>query len=611
MKKIIKFSMAAVALLACAAAPLRAQQVQAALAEDSVAVGQPVQMNLTITGGSGVRVPDKLTIEGLEVQLAGRSDQTQVTMVNGRLNAVTSAIYTYLIIPTKPGTYTIPAMSVKVGGRVLKTEPLTLNVGGTPGGSGLSGNVPVRPAIPVPQSQAPRPQSPNRAVPNPPSPDEVAFGEIVIPSKSAYVGEVIPVEIRYYFGVQARVLQEKPSFSGDGFTVMNFGQPVQQEQEVNGRTYQMLTFKTAITPAKSGTLEITSAELAAAIALPSEGRSDDFFGGILGGFTNWREGVVKTKPVTLEVKPLPKDGRPADFGGAIGQFSMETTAKPTKAAANDPITLNVTVSGRGNFDGMSPPNLIESDGWRTYPPQEKFTPSPTDPIGFNGEKRFEYMMMAREDRSFAPVAEFSFFDPSTEKYVTLKSPKIAVEAKGGSAPSSTTVASAATPAATPTPAPAQPSATPVKEVLVRNFTPATFQPFVESRAFLVANGALALTWFALLLFGVGKVVSGSKSSRAAAVRKEALGILHRMESSSCPPAQFYQHASDFVAARLGSHNRDALETSAVSIETKVSVGAILDVCDEMKFSTSGIAEIPIEERRRMVAQLKSLDQELR
>lgn len=612
MKK-IKYAGAAVALLTCLATPLRAQQVQAALASETAAVGQPVQMNLSITGGSGVKVPDKLNIQGLDIRLAGRSDQTQVTMVNGRLNAVTSAIYTYMIIPVKPGTYTIPAMSVQVGGRVLKTEPLTLTVGGVPGGA-LPGNVPVRPAIPVPQSQAPQVQSPNRAVPNPPSEEEAAFGEIVIPSKSAYVGEVIPVEIRYYFAVPARIQQEKPSFSGDGFTVMSFGKPNQQEQEINGRTYQMLAFKTAITPAKSGTLEITPAELAVAISLPNEGHSDDFFGNILGGFSNWREGTVKTKPVSLEVKPLPKDGKPEDFGGAIGQFSMVATASPKKAAANDPISLNVKVSGRGNFDGMSPPALIESDGWRTYPPAENFTPSPSDPIGFNGEKTFEYMIMAREDRSFTPVAEFSYFDPSTEKYVTLKSPKIAVEAKGGApatTAAATTTAAAATPSATPAAAPATPSATPEKGVLVRKFTPATFRPFVESPAFLVANGALAFTWFALLLFGVGKVVSGSKSSRAAAARKEALGILHKMEPSSCPPAQFYQHALDFVAARLGSHNRDALENAAIRPETKASIGTILDVCDEMKYSTSGASEIPLEERRRIIAQLKSFDEELR
>jgi hypothetical protein len=148
-------------------------------------------------------------------------------------------------------------------------------------------------------------------------------------------------------------------------------------------------------------------------------------------------------------------------------------------------------------------------------------------------------------------------------------------------------------------------------VLVRKFAPATFRPFVENTVFLAANGALAFTWLALLLFGVGRIVTGSKSAKAAAARKEARQLLHKMEPSSCPAQQFFQHASDFVAARLGSHSRDALENAPLRPETKSSVRAILDVGDEMKYSTSGSMELSVEERRRMVAELKSFDEELR
>jgi hypothetical protein len=616
MKSFIKSLPAVVALLVCGIASGRAQQIQAALAQDTVAVGQPVQLNLSITGGSGVRLPERINIESLDVRFAGKSEQTQVTMNNGQLNAVTSAIYTYMIIPVKAGTFTIPSLSVQVGGKVLKTEPLTLNVGGVPGGAAPS-NVPVLPAIPVPQSQRaapstpPQVSSPNRArVPNPSSEEEPYFGEIIIPRKTAYVGEVIPVELRFYFAVPARTLQEKPSFSGDGFTVMNFAQPVQNQQEINGRIYQFLAFKTAITPVKSGTIDITPAELPAAIQMRSSRPSDDFFGSLFGSMSDFREEAVKTRPITLEVKPLPKEGRPAEFGGAIGQFSLEATANPKKAGANDPISLNVRVSGRGNFDGMSPPALIDAEGWRTYPPGEKFTPSASDPIGFMGEKTFEFMLLAREDQSFTPVAEFSYFDPSIEKYVTLKTPKIAVEAKGGAAPPAATPAAAAVPSAAPA-ATSEPAAAPENSVLVRNFTPASFRPFVENTAFLVANGVLALTWTALLLFGIGRIVSNSQSARAAAARKEALVFLHKMEPSSCPAEQFYQHAIDFVSARLGAQGRDALEKAALRPETKAGVGAILDVCDEMKYSTVGAAELSLEERRRIIAQLKSFDEELR
>lgn len=615
--KALIISLGTAALLLAGAVPLRAQQVQAALAQDSAAVGQPVQLNISITGGSGVRLPDRINIEGLDIRFAGKSEQTQVTMNNGRLNAVTSAIYTYMIIPIKQGTFTIPSLSIQVGGKVLKTDPLTLAVGGNPGGA-LPGNVPVLPAIPVPQSQGrmmpglPQVTQPQNA--QPPSEDEIAYGDFVLPRKTAFVGEVVPVEIRFFFNADYPVrLQDKPSFTGDGFTVMNFTKPVQREQEINGQRFNVVTFQTAITPAKAGTLEISPAEIESQIHFPGGySRQDDFFGGLFGAMGDRRDLTVKTKPITLEVKALPKDGRPADFGGAIGQFSIASSANPKKAASGDALSLHVTVSGRGNFDAMAAPVLIEDEGWRTYPPGEKFVPSPSDPIGFNGEKRYEYMILAREDRSLTPVAEFTYFDPALEKYVTLKTPAVAVDAKGGGGPAPTPAV-----AAVPTAQPAAPAAAATPEetrepsVLVRNFSPATFQTFAKNPVFLAANGALALTWAAALLFGIGRVVSQSKSAREAAARKEIRKLLHKMAPSSCATEQFFQHAADFVAARLGSHSREALENASVSPETRAAVAAILDTHDEMKYSTTGSAPaLSVEDRRRMVAQLKSFDEEL-
>lgn len=613
MNALIKYAGAVIGFIACASAPLRAQQVQAALAQDHVGVGQPVQLNVTITGGGGANLPDRIHVEGLDIRRAGQSEQAQVTMVNGQLSAVTSAVHTYLIVPIKAGTYTIPAMSIQVGGKVLQTQDLTLTVGGAPGGR--LGNVPVRPAIPVPQSQQrPAPGQPQVTAPSrpqPPTEDQLAFGELVIPRKTVYVGEVVPVEIRYFFGVPGKTLQEKPNFSGDGFTVSNIGEPGRREQEINGRLYQVLVYQTAITPVKAGPLEIPPAVLPARLQVATSRRADDIFSGLFGSMGDFQDVPVKTEPATLEVKALPKEGRPPEFAGAIGQFSIEGSADPKKAAAGDTISLNVKVAGRGNFDAMGAPVLIESEGWRTYPPGEKFTPSPSDPIGFNGSKAYEYMILAREDRTATPVAEFSYFDPSIEKYVTLKTSPIAVDARGGAAPAATPSAVAAVPTATPAvPVAPEPAAQPETSVLVRTFTPATFQPFVESRAFLVVNGALALTWAGLLLFGVGRVISGSESARAAAARKEARKLLHQMQPSSCPPERFFQLAADFVAARLGSHSRDALENAPVSPETKAAVGAILDTHDEMKYSTAGTFQLSMEDRRRFVTQLKSFDEEL-
>lgn len=617
MNTISKITGVAVMLLACTAAQLKAQQAQVSLSSDSTAVGQPVQLNVTITGGRNIQPPNRINVEGLDVRLAGNIGFDQMALSNNQLKMVNSTLFMYLVLPIKAGTFTIPAVPIKVDGKTIQTQPLTLQVA-APSARGFAGNVPVLPAIPVPQSQPQPPAASGMPTvqqePPTPNEDDLVFGDLVIPRKFAYVGEVVPVEVRFYFNAEypASLLNRPMRLSGDGFTVMNFGEPQQRRQEINGQVYEVLTYQTAITPAKTGPLEIGPAELDARISLPMsrDRQRDGLFGGLFGMVSESRDITIKTKPVNLEVKSLPKDGRPADFGGAIGQFSIEALADPKKAAANDPISLSVKISGRGNFDGMPAPTLIDADGWRTYPPAEKFTPSPSDPIGYSGQKTFEYMLMARQDQTKTPVAEFSYFDPTLEKYVTLKSPPIAIEAKGGTAPTPTpaaVVVAAPSPNATPTATPAR-----QESVLVRKFAPGTFQPFVSEKAFLVANGALALGWAAVLFFALGRVVSESKSAKQAAALKETRKLLHQMEVSSCPTDQFYDLAVAFVAARLGSHGRDALENAPVKPETREAVQAILDTHDEMKYSTASASrELPIDERRRIVAQLKSLDEELR
>ncbi|MGA7882475.1 MAG: BatD family protein, partial [Terrimicrobiaceae bacterium] len=468
----------------------RAQQVQAELSQEYSGVGQPVRLNISVTGARGAQVPQQLSIDGIDARFIGKSEQMQWQMKGGGVNSTATSTFSYLIVPLRQGDFTIPPIPVNVGGKTVKTLPLTLHVMGGQA-------VPVRPAIPVPKSQTGRqsvsPPSSAQATPRSQGSQseekKITFGDLIIPKKTLYVGEVVPVELRFYFdaGYPAR-LPDRPIFAGEGFTVMPFSKPIEKQQEVDGRVYNVVIFQTAISAAKAGTLEIAPATIDSQVQVPSRSPSgfDDFFGGFFGNMMSGdiRQITVRTQSTKLEVKPLPKDGRPDDFSGAVGQFSLQATAAPKQASAGDPISFNVAVSGRGNFDAMAPPVLLDAEGWRSYPPGEKFEASPSDPVGFNGEKRFEFMIVAREDRSKTPVARLSFFDPSLEKYVTIKSTAIEVTAKGTADP---TAVAATTPAAQPTPA-ASPAAIQQESLLASDFSPVSFTPFAHGRSFLVANG---------------------------------------------------------------------------------------------------------------------------
>lgn len=619
MNQIAKCFVVGAAALAVLASSARAQQVQAGLAQDTATVGQPVQLNISVTGGRGAQVPQELKVDGLDIRMLGRSEQMQMQMSGGGFNATVTATYTYLVTPLRDGTFTIPAISIPIGGKTFKTNPLTLQVLQGQGG------VPVRPAVPVPPSQRQQiPPSvpslpPQGPPPSAPDIDQIAFGEMLVPKKSAYVGEIIPVELRFYFDAQYPVrLQDRPSFSGDGFTVLKFSKPVEKQQEIEGRVFNVVTFQTALSAAKSGSLEIPPATVESQIQLPMRAPPgvDDFFGGLFGSLgSESRQMTVRTRTAKIDIKPLPKEGRPDEFSGAIGQFSVQASASPKKSESGDPVSLNVVVSGRGNFEGMGAPVLIESEGWRTYPPSEKFQASPSDPIGFNGEKTFEYMLMAREDRSLTPVAQFSFFDPSIEKYVTLKSNPVAVAARGGNPAQAAPVA--AVPSATPQAAPEATPEAPAgdESLLAQNLVPASFLPFPRERSFLIANGAMAVAWCAFLLVGVGRAVARSSYARESASRRENRKLLHKMENPACPPEEFFELGSQFVALRLGAGAagdvHDRLERSSLGDDRKGAVRQFLDRHEERKYSPGGLgARLDADDRKQILDLLKAFDHEL-
>jgi BatD DUF11 like domain len=598
-----------------------AQQVRAELSQEHAAVGQPVRLNIAVTGGRGAQVPQQLNIDGVDARFVGKSEQMQWQMGTGGVRSNTTSVYSYMIVPLRQGDFTIPAIPIVVGGKTFTTSPLNLRVSGSRG-------VPVLPAIPVPPrqkgQQSVSPPPPAQATPDPArgsQQDEpkIAFGDLIIPKKTIYVGEVVPVELRFYFDASYPVrLPDRPTFAGDGFTVMRFSKPLEKQQEVGGRNYNLVIFQTALTAAKAGTLEIAPATMESQIQLPGRSGANDFFGGFFGNMLSAgdvRQTTVSTQPAKLEVKPLPKDGQPENFSGAIGQFSLQASAAPKQAAAGDPISLNVTVSGRGNFDAMGPPVLLETDGWRTYPPGEKFTASQSDPIGFNGEKRFEYMLLAREDRTKTPVAELSFFDPAIEKYVTIRSNAIAVTAKGGKADQSAVAAATPTPQPEATPTPSAPVQ--AEDQLASDYSPASFTSFAYNRTFLVVNGALAAGWCAALLFGLTRIAANSALAKSSAARRSSRNLLRKMEDPQCEPEQFFHTAERFVQACLSNNGTksdlyELLESSKASEHSKAAVRNILSRSDEWKYSANRAApRLDAAERQQILAQLKGFDHELR
>ena len=285
-----------VALIALAGTPLvraDAPTVTAVLTTSETEVDRPVQLQIKVTGDSGAVLPNDIAVDGLDIRYTGQSQ-----LVEGRNFRFTySFVYSYTILPLKAGTFAIPPQTVQTNGGTLRTPALILNVspnddGTTNSRRGSGGG--------------------SRTT------DEknIVFAELIIPKKTAYVGESVPAEIR--LGINTRVphrLIEGATLSGQGFTAQRTPNPEQSIESINGRSYEIVTFKTAITAVRSGPLEIAAKDARAIVQVPQRGGSrprspfdifgmddpftDPFFNDPFSGRAEQREIKFSSQPTTI------------------------------------------------------------------------------------------------------------------------------------------------------------------------------------------------------------------------------------------------------------------------------------------------------------------------
>ena len=396
--------------------------VSAELSRPEINVGEMAELQLKVTGAEVADVPREVAADGLQIRLTGQS--TQVQMVNFKVTS--SAVYSYIVMPLRSGKFTIPSILVRTSGGVMQTTPLSFSVIDGSGMTATSGQG-SGPSPTTPQPQQLMPGFSQRSVRPAPQKAEtgrLAFGEIICPKKTLYLGEMAPVEIRYYFDARYPVqVKGKVDFASEGILVERFPDPKESREDRDGVTYNVLSFQTLLSAVKPGSIEIAPAKLESQIQMPGAlppGFDDPVFQQMLGGrnpFSQARDVTVKTAPLHLEVLPLPKEGRPASFGGAVGQFEMDAVVPNPKPAPGDPAILTVKIGGKGNFRAMGVPQLTETDGWRTYPPADRFESS--DQLSYAGVKSFDFTMIAQQPMKSSPGSEFSYFDPTNSKFVTL------------------------------------------------------------------------------------------------------------------------------------------------------------------------------------------------
>jgi len=285
--------------------------------------------------------------------------------------------------------------------------------------------------------------------PNAPPPEAVnsgsqlAFVRLQLPKKEVYVGETLTGQLQVYLnsrvqGINGFQLSPLPA---DGFTVGKMVQGQRRQTQVGNAVYVVIPIDVALKAVKTGPLSIGPVTITMVLELPASSRQRDPFDPF--GFFNRSEQKqvsVATDISNIQALALPREKAPANFNGAIGNFTLSMSAGPTNVAAGDPITVKVQIAGRGSLDSLTLPDQPGWHDFKTYPPTTKV--ETTDSLGLQGTKTFEQIVTPQNaDIKTLPEISFSFFDPDQKSYRTLTQPAIPLMVRsGGSAPLPTVAA---------------------------------------------------------------------------------------------------------------------------------------------------------------------------
>ncbi len=362
----------------------------ASVDKNPVSINDRFRLTLTIQNAKGNITPPDLRDFNL---IFGPAKSTNYQFINGETSSTIS--FTYTLSPKSTGTFTIGAAIAKTDQGNFQSDPITLTVAEA-ASSSVAGNG---------QGRSQNVQG-----------DEDLLAEIRLDKQKVYKGE--QVVVTYYVYSRYRNID----FIDYNFPATNgfFSHDFNEEQAgwlnnlevINGKQYRVAVLRRQILfPQQHGTLEIDPMEI--------EARVDYSF------FNPGRAVKVKSNKAKLEVLPLPP--APAGFRGDVGLFNFEVKTDRNTISANDAITLNVKISGRGNLKLVNAPEIKFPKDFEVYDPKvtNRFS---TSGGSLSGSRDFEYLIIPRHAGSYTiePIA-YTYFDVVDKNYKTIRSDAISIE----------------------------------------------------------------------------------------------------------------------------------------------------------------------------------------
>jgi hypothetical protein len=383
-------------------------------APPSAAAGERFRIIYVINASDGRFMPpafdQSFTVSGPQT-----SSSRNVQWINGEMKSTSTTTLIYYVVASTPGKYTIPPAQYETKKLAVSSSPVEIEI--TSAGAA--------PAQGVRQGSRQEQQAPA-------SGSELSL-RLLLNTREVYVGQPVTATLKLYTRINLSGINELKYPDFKGFLREDIDTPplTSLESEViDGVQYGTgVLQRFVLYPQISGELRIDSVHITALVKQRT-GVSDPFFSDPF--FDSFFSNVttvamkVSTRPAVIKVKPLPEP-QPADFHGAVGSFELTSSLSKTDVEVNDAMTYTLTLRGTGNLNLAGEPVINFPQGIEKYDPKVTVKSSGTS----TGTKTFEYLLIPRNTGTFElPPVSYTVFDPTQEKYITLRTAGYTVKVTG-------------------------------------------------------------------------------------------------------------------------------------------------------------------------------------
>ena len=380
-------------------------------------LGEPYKIVFVLenSDGSKFQAPNFDGFKILEGPYQGSSYQNN----NGRVTQSVNVFY--YIQAIKEGNLTIGPASIEINGERVYTEEVKVKV------------LPPKAKTPPPSQIQQQQNNPQNSADWKQGIKENIFVRMYTDNQQPYVGEQIFVYAKLYlrmdlYGTQVTGMPDFQGFWKQELTVNSEEPKVEVYNGVKYHTFELAKY--ALFPLKEGKYTLDPIKMKS-IVLVSVPTVENFFGMQIRRMSyQQQEYDHASNALSITAKALPTENKPLNFIGAVGKFKLSTTLDSNQINFGSAVKLNTIISGTGNIMSIQEPYF-------EFPRQlEVFDPVIKEDISKNsnyikGSKSFDFIIVPERPGNFTlPSTQFSYFDPETEKYVSLSSPTFEIHVSG-------------------------------------------------------------------------------------------------------------------------------------------------------------------------------------